>query len=56
MNYREKCYQISENLKFQYFILILIVINAVTIGLETFDWPDEIMDTLHLADTIILWA
>ena len=55
MNYREKCYQISENLKFQYFILILIVINAVTIGLETFDWPDEIMDTLHLADTIILW-
>jgi len=55
MDYRKKCYEISENLKFQYFILLLIVINAATIGMETFDWPDKITDTLHLVDTIILW-
>ena len=55
MDYRKKCYEISENVKFQYFILFLIVLNAATIGMETFDWPDEITDTLHLVDTIILW-
>ncbi len=55
MDYRKKCYEISENLKFQYFILFLIVLNAATIGMETFDWPDEITDTLHLVDAIILW-
>ena len=55
MDYRKKCYEISENLKFQYFILFLIVLNAATIGMETFEWPDKITDTLHLVDTIILW-
>ena len=55
MSFREKCYKLAESNRFQYAILVLIVINAVTIGLETFDWPDPITSALITLDSIIMW-
>ena len=40
MSFRQKCYEISENMKFQNFILILIVVTALTSGIGTFDFGE----------------
>ena len=55
MDYRQKCHEVAENPMFQNFILLLIVVNAITIGLETFEWEEGIINTLFLIDEILLF-
>ena len=60
MSFRQKCYEISENMKFQNFILILIVITAFTSGIGTFDFGELyelpfINDVLVTIDGFILY-
>lgn len=55
MKYSSKCYDLSESSRFQNAILALIVINAVTIGLETFPFPHSILSVLDGLDSLILW-
>jgi voltage-gated sodium channel len=53
---RDRVRALVEHKRFQQFIIWVIVVNAVTLGLET---SDSIMaaagDLLHLADRIMLW-
>ena len=35
---------------------MLIIINAGIIGLETFDWPEEVSTLLYGLDALILWV
>lgn len=56
MNLANRCYELSESSKFQNAILGLIVLNAITIGLETFGWPDHIAAALEALDSLILWV
>lgn len=42
MTVREKYFSLSESSRFQNAILALIVLNAITIGIETFNWPEKI--------------
>jgi voltage-gated sodium channel len=54
MTVREKCFSLSESSRFQNAILALIVLNAITIGIETFNWPEKIEWGLQALDSIIL--
>jgi voltage-gated sodium channel len=56
MSVSEKCYNLVESNRFQYAILVMIVFNAATIGLETFDWSDAITNTLFALDSVIMWV
>jgi voltage-gated sodium channel len=56
MTVREKCFSLSESSRFQNAILALIVLNAITIGIETFNWPEKIEWGLQALDSIILWV
>jgi voltage-gated sodium channel len=56
MKYSTKCYDLSESSRFQNAILALIVINAVTIGLETFPLPHSILSALEVLDSVILYV
>jgi len=55
MKYSTKCYDLSESSRFQNAILALIVINAVTIGLETFPLPRSVLSALEALDSLILY-
>ena len=55
MKYSTKCYDLSESSRFQNAILALIVINAVTIGLETFPMPRSVLSALEALDSLILY-
>lgn len=55
MSLRGKCYSLSESSRFQNAILALIVLNAITIGIETFSWPEKIQIGLQALDSVILW-
>ena len=56
MSFSKKCYDLVESNRFQYTILMLIIINAGIIGLETFDWPEEVSTLLYGLDALILWV
>ena len=55
MNFKQKCFDCAENLRFQNFILILIVINAILIGMDTFDLDSNISNFVSVLDTLILY-
>ena len=55
VSFRNKCYDLVESNRFQYTILMLIIINAGIIGLETFNWPEEVSTLLYGLDALILW-
>ena len=59
MSLSKRCYEVSENLRFQNFILMLIVVTALTSGIGTFDFGELyglsiINAALSTLDTIIL--
>jgi voltage-gated sodium channel len=56
MGFSSKCYDLSESSKFQNAILALIVLNAVTIGLETFSFSKSTTTVLEALDAVILWV
>jgi len=56
VSFSKKCYDLVESNRFQYTILMLIIINAGIIGLETFDWPEEVSTLLYGLDALILWV
>ncbi|MDA9182909.1 ion transporter [Candidatus Poseidoniaceae archaeon] len=56
MSLRENFYSLSESSRFQNAILALIVLNAITIGIETFSWPEKIEWGLKALDSVILWV
>ena len=52
---REKTLMVSEDNRFQNFVLLIISLNAVTIGLQTFDFSTRINNFLDTIDNIFLW-
>ena len=56
MSVQQKCYSLSESSRFQNAILALIVLNAITIGIETFSLPESIETVLFALDSVILWV
>ena len=53
---REKIGNFIEADKVQNFIIILIMLNAVTMGLETFSWWEKLLGSyVHLIDRIFVW-
>tara|TARA_B100001564_G_scaffold343640_2_gene340421 strand:- start:427 stop:1230 length:804 start_codon:yes stop_codon:yes gene_type:complete len=55
MSFSSKCHDLSESSRFQNAILSLIVLNAVTIGMETFSWSKSTTTVLEALDAVILW-
>lgn len=51
---RDKALALAENIKFQAFIMVVIVLNAITLGVQTAQWPDGITSALMLFDDICL--
>ena len=56
MGFSSKCYDLSESSRFQNAILALIVLNAVTIGMETFSFSKSTTTILEALDSVILWV
>ena len=55
MSFQKKCYDNSEDLRFQNFILLLIVLNAVLIGIDTFELSSNLKSLIDVADIVILY-
>ncbi|MGB0199931.1 MAG: ion transporter, partial [Candidatus Poseidoniaceae archaeon] len=55
MSFQKKCYDTSEDLRFQNFILLLIVLNAVLIGIDTFELSSNLKSLIDVADIVILY-
>ena len=55
MTLRDKTLEVSEGTRFQNFILLIISLNAVTIGLQTFDFGTKANELFDLLDNIFLW-
>ncbi|MED5487381.1 MAG: ion transporter [Candidatus Thermoplasmatota archaeon] len=55
MSFRDKTLEVSESNRFQNFILLIISLNAVTIGLQTFDLGDKNNQMLDMLDNLFLW-
>lgn len=51
---REKAYSIAENIKFQSFIMAVIVLNAITLGIQTADLPQNVLSALMMFDNLCL--
>ena len=49
MSFQKKCYDTSEDLRFQNFILLLIVLNAVLIGVDTFELNSNLKSLIDIA-------
>ena len=56
MSLQSRCHKLAESSRFQNAILALIVLNALTIGVETFTWSDQITTLLEALDAVILWV
>ena len=56
MKFKRKCYDCAENARFQNFILLLIVINAVLIGIDTFELNSNIKKFIDVADTLVMYV
>jgi voltage-gated sodium channel len=48
------CSRIANSSRFQNFIYCVIVANAITLGLGTYDWSDSVNDALTVADDTFL--
>jgi voltage-gated sodium channel len=48
------CSRIANSSRFQNFIYGVIVANAVTLGLGTYDWSDSVNDAITVADEVFL--
>jgi voltage-gated sodium channel len=48
------CRRIAESRRFQNFIYAVIVLNAVTLGLGTYDWDDTVSEAITVADETFL--
>ena len=55
MSFKQKCFNTSEDARFQNFILLLIVLNAVMIGIDTFELNTGLKTAIDIADTIVLY-
>ena len=55
MSFKQKCFNTSEDTRFQNFILLLIVLNAVMIGIDTFELNTDLKAAIDIADTIVLY-
>ena len=55
MSLKQKCFNTSEDTRFQNFILLLIVLNAVMIGIDTFELNTDLKAAIDIADTIVLY-
>ena len=55
MSFQKKCYDTSEDLRFQNFILLLIVLNAILIGIDTFDLNSDLKSLIDVADIVIMY-
>ena len=55
MSFQKKCYNTSEDLRFQNFILLLIVLNAILIGIDTFDLNSDLKSLIDVADIVIMY-
>ena len=55
MSFQKKCYDTSEDLRFQNFILLLIVLNAILIGIDTFDLKSDLNSLIDVADIVIIY-
>ena len=55
MSFKQKCFNTSEDTRFQNFILLLIVLNAVMIGIDTFELNTGLKTAIDIADTIVLY-
>ena len=49
-----RCKRIADSSRFQAFILGVIVANAITLGLQTYDLPDGLDSTLATVDEVFL--
>jgi voltage-gated sodium channel len=50
----ERCRRIADSQRFQGFIFGVIVLNAITLGLETYDFSDGVESTLAVLDEVFL--
>ena len=55
MSFKQKCFNTSEDVRFQNFILLLIVLNAVMIGIDTFELNKGLKTAIEIADIIVLY-
>lgn len=55
MSFKQKCYNTAEDTRFQNFILLLIVLNAVLIGIDTFELDNDLKKLIDVADTLVLY-
>ncbi len=50
----ERCRRIADSSRFQGFIFVVIVLNAVTLGLGTYDWSDSVSEAITVLDDTLL--
>ncbi len=48
------CKRIADSQRFQSFIYVVIVLNAITLGLGTYDWSDTVNEAITVADDTFL--
>ena len=48
------CKRIADSSRFQNFIYVVIVLNAITLGLGTYDWSESVNDAITVADETFL--
>lgn len=48
------CCKIAESPRFQNLIYVVIVLNAITLGLGTYDWSERVEDVITVADDTFL--
>ena len=49
-----RCSKIANSIRFQSFIMVVIVANAVTLGLGTYDFSPRVLDLLTVLDEVFL--
>ena len=52
MSFKQKCFNTSEDARLK-FILLVIVLNAVMIGIDTFEINTGLKTAIDIADTIV---
>ena len=49
-----RCKRIADSSRFQNFIYVVIVLNAITLGLGTYDWSETVNEAITVADDTFL--
>lgn len=56
LSFREKCKRFVESDRVQNFIIVLIMLNALTMGLETFSWWNTLLGSgVWIIDRVFVW-